>query len=53
MDIRELSTPERRATWVARLRDHCATRKKLLKKGRSVEAIEAKIAAMKGALKKL
>ena len=38
---------------MARLRDHCATRKKLLKKGKSVEAIEAKIVALKADLKKL
>ena len=52
-DIRELSTPERRANWVARLRAYYATKKKLLKEGKCVEAIEARIVALKADLEKL
>ena len=48
-----MSTPERRASWRARLRDYYATKKKLLKKGKPVEAIEAKILALKADLEKL
>ena len=38
---------------MARLRDYYAAKKKLLKQGKSVEAMEAKIVALKADLEKI
>ena len=41
-----MSTPERRASWKARIMEYCAAKKKLQKRGKPLEAIEAKITAL-------
>ena len=48
-----MTTPERRASWGARMREFCADREKLRKRGRNLKAINARIEALQKDLDKL